>query len=161
LLVLSGTRKCFLKNNIYKIVKRKVDEELGNLKKEVGFLNQLKSDSTLEGAIFYYEIYLSHSHVPEAVTVNTDYQTAIKEGEKMVKDKPTHWAKRKLYILVPVTQEIIAHIGRVGISGKSLMSGSGLTTRMLMEYHSFSLKEVETLESSIAFFIPERAWKTE
>lgn len=146
---------------IYKIIRRRVDEELSNLKKEIEFLNQLKSETSFGKVIFYYEVCLSHSHIPDAVVISADYGAAVKEGEKRVSDRPNQWAKRKLYVLIPVTQEIIAHIGRVGIPGKSLMSGSGLTTRTLMERHGFSLEAVEMLESSIAFVVPERAWKTE
>ena len=144
-----------------KVVTRRVDDELNDLKREIHFLNQLKSEASLKKASFYYEIYLSHSHIPEVVVIGKDYQKVVADGKKKAGDKPTHWAKHKLYVLLPVTLEVIAYIGRVGVPGKSLLSGSGLTTRMLMEDQGFSLIEVEMLESSIAFLLPEKLWRAE
>lgn len=148
----------YLEKFVEEIVGEKVREELSNLEKEIRLLNELISK--LGTAFFYVEVYLPHSRTLESVAFGENPEDAVAEAEAKIKSKAAFF-KWKLYILMPVTQEVIAYIGRIGTPGKALMSISGLTSKSLTDSYGFSSEDVEALESSIAFFVPEELWKKE
>ncbi|MFZ3054997.1 MAG: hypothetical protein WA091_03400 [Minisyncoccales bacterium] len=133
-------------------ITRKVKREQREIKKELDFLDAfLKKNYT--DAFFYLEI-RCYGNL-RAVVMNEDYGKVVSEGRDMIDSISLRSAEQRLYVGVPVTQETISYIGRIGMPGKSLFNND-FTQKTLMREYGFTVEDIKILESSILFIDPDR-----
>ena len=140
-------------------VTNRIDGEIETCKEEIRLLKSVR-EKFKEVTYFYVEISLPHSRSSEVIAIARDIRTAINKARLKVKNGSNlHWDNYIVGYLIPVSPEELAYVGGIGTSGRTLISGSGLSAKAFANNFDFTPEEMKIMESSIFISIQENLWK--